>query len=163
MNVERQTTTSKLEPRVAKLELGLDRLTDDVRDLAGVVRKQGANMEQEIQKLVVAVTQASGPRKTDWSTIIAAVMMVMAIGAAVLVPLNQISQDNKREIEKVQTIISDHMKQDGHPVSITSIQRLEDQIKMHNDNDDRKMVEDRNELMQWRQKAMGLNSSSTNK
>ena len=45
-----------LEPRVAKLETGLEILTRDVSNLVVVVRDQSRNIEGEIQKLVVAVT-----------------------------------------------------------------------------------------------------------
>lgn len=128
-----------LEPRVAKLEVGLDRLTEDVRDLAGVVRTQGANVEQEIQKLVVAVTQAQGPRKTDWGVIIAACGLMMAIGSAAFWPLNQQTQDNKTAIEKNLTSITDHQKLDNHPVGAALVQRLEEQIKTHIANNEREL------------------------
>src|SRR5512137_1127620 len=105
-----------LEPRVAKLELGMERLTDDVRDLAQVVRSQGTQMEQEIQKLVVAVTQASGPKKTDWSTIIAGLGLILAIGTAVFWPLNQQVQDLKTQQAANHESMVEHQKLDNHPV-----------------------------------------------
>jgi hypothetical protein len=221
---DRKETVSSipyLEPRVAKLEVGMERLTDDVRDLAGVVRAQGSNMEQEIQKLVVAVTQAAGPRKTDWSTIIAAVMLVLAIGSAAFWPLNQTSQENKQGLVRMEEMIDSHVKVANHPVGEALIQRLEEQLKLVKENHEKDMtahnldarqmhdtlrthfheeldlltktyelqlkaleskvdlhndrlfnrvvkLEDQNrldmerekdELQQWRQKAMGLNSS----
>ena len=84
-----------LEPRVAALEVGLDRLTADVKDLAAVVRVQGQTVRAEIQKLIVAVTQAQAPRRTDWGTVILGCMFILSLGAAVLVPLNNSMQDNK--------------------------------------------------------------------
>lgn len=197
-----------LEPRVAKLEMGMQRLTDDVRDLAHVVRAQGTQMEQEIQKLVVSVTQAAGPRKTEWSTIIAAIMLMLAIGSAVFWPLNQMTQDNKIRIEAYHQSMVEHQKLDLHPVGAALMQRLEEQYKLHTESDNKvhsdlrmysheenaafqkyidekitintkvqdaineriysmiSKLEDHNarltekdmaELMQWRQKAMGLN------
>lgn len=113
-----------LEPRVAKLETSMERLTDDVRDLANIVRTQGTTMEGEIQKLVVAVTQASGPRKTDWSVVISAVLLVMAIGSAVFWPLNQTTQDSKTRIEAYHQSMVEHQKMDMHPVGEAKIQVL---------------------------------------
>lgn len=118
-----------LEPRVAKLEVGMERLTDDVRNLAIVVREQGNQVEQEIQKLVVAVTQAAGPRKTEWSTIIAAAMLVLAIGAAAFWPLNQTVQEQKVFLSTISQKIEDHSKIENHPVGVALINRLEYQIK----------------------------------
>lgn len=120
-----------LEPRVAKLEVGLDRLTDDVRNLALVVREQGSQMEGEIQKLVVAVTQAAGPRKTDWSVVISALLLVMAVGSAVFWPLNQTSQDNKSGLQETDKKLEEHQKMDSHPVGMALIKRVEEQIQNH--------------------------------
>jgi hypothetical protein len=120
-----------LEPRVAKLELGMERLTDDLRDLAQVVRTQGTQIEQDIQKLVIAVTQASGPRKTDWSTIIAAAMLVLTIAGAAFWPLNQQVQELKNQQQLYHDSMIDHQKLDNHPVGTALVQRLEDQLKIH--------------------------------
>lgn len=141
---KRGSYQSHLEPRVAKLEAGMQRLTDDVRDLAQVVRSQGNQMEQEIHKLVVSVTQASGPRKTEWPTIIAAIMLILTIGSAVFWPLNQMTQENKARIEATQQLLMEHQKLNLHPVGAALVQRLEDQIKIHVDNDNRVHDELRN-------------------
>lgn len=97
-----------LEPRVAKLEVGLDRLMEDVRSLASIVRDQGANVEKQLNGLTIAVTQAAGPRKTDWSNIIAGIMLIMAIGSAAFWPLNQSQHNNRNAIEAV----SQHNKEE---------------------------------------------------
>lgn len=120
-----QKDKSYLEPRVAKLEVGLDRLTSDVQNLASIVREQGSQMEGEIQKLVVAVTQAAGPRKTDWSTIIAALMLVMAIGSAVFWPLNQTSQNNKDDLLLLRQELSNHKALNLHPVGEVRVNNME--------------------------------------
>lgn len=120
-----------LEPRVAKLELGMERLTEDVKDLANVVRIQGQTVEQEIQKLVVAVTQASGPKKTDWGTIIAACGLILAIGGAAFWPLNQQVQELKAQQTAYHTSMVDHQKLDNHPVGAALVTRLEEQLKIH--------------------------------
>lgn len=129
-----------LEPRVAKLEVGLDRLTEDVRSLAGIVRDQGSNIEKQLQGLTVAVTQAQAPRKTDWSVIIAAVGLVMAIGAAVMIPINQTAQDNKVQIQQYHTSMVEHMKLDMHPVGLALVQRLEEQLKIHTEQNQKDLM-----------------------
>ena len=105
------TTNKTLEPRVEKLEVGLDRLTYDVRSLAAIVRDQGSNVEKQLNQLTVAVTQAAGPRKTDWTVIISAVFLVLAIGSAVFWPLNQQVSDNKSQLDKVENRLSEADKQ----------------------------------------------------
>jgi hypothetical protein len=101
----------RLEPRVAKLEVGLDRLTDDVKELSSIVRQQGANTDSQIQRLIVAVTEASAPKKTDWPTLIALIMLVMAIGSAVFWPLNQTAQENKVNLERLSQKVEEHQKE----------------------------------------------------
>lgn len=120
-----------LEPRVAKLEVGLDRLTEDLKDLATVVRQQGKSVEAEIQKLVVAVTQAQGPRKTDWGVLIAAAGLFLAIGGAAFWPLNQQVQELKISQTANHQLIVEHQKMDNHPVGTALVQRLEEQLKLH--------------------------------
>jgi len=120
-----------LEPRVAKLEEGMARLTDDIKDLAIIVRTQSTQVEQEIQKLVVAVTQAAGPRKTDWSTVFAGIMLVLAIGSAVFWPLNETSQENKLAVQQVQLQINDHAKLPIHPIGEVLVEHLEERLKTH--------------------------------
>jgi len=178
-----------LEPRVAKLELGMERLTDDVRDLAQVVRSQGQNMEGEIQKLVIAVTQAAGPKKTDWGTIIAGLALIMAIGSAAFWPLNQTVQENKQDLVRYEQKLSDHTQIEMHPVGRALIERLEKQAisqwEEHQkdvldiracienklqplnlrltvlEEQYRKDIErERDELAKWRQKAMGMGDSA---
>lgn len=120
-----------LEPRVAKLEAGLEILTKDVATLASITREQGKNLEHEIQKLTVAVTQASGPRKTDWQTILSAIMLIMAIGSAIFWPLNQTAQNNKNENEALAVKFEEHQKLNLHPVGQALLQRVEEQLKTH--------------------------------
>lgn len=120
-----QKDKAYLEPRVAKLEVGMERLTDDVRNLAMVVREQGSQMEGEIQKLVIAVTQAAGPRKTDWSTIFAGIMLVLAIGSAVFWPLNQTSQNNKDDLLLLRQELSSHKSLNLHPVGEARVDNIE--------------------------------------
>jgi hypothetical protein len=132
MRNNNDTTTVKptqLEPRVAALEVGLDRLTADVKDLANVVRAQGQTVEQEIQKLVVAVTQAQGPKKTDWGTLILGLMLILSLGAAVLVPINNNSSDNKASIQLVDQKFEAHQALAGHPLNTQKIEGLQKDLE----------------------------------
>jgi len=150
----------QLEPRVAKLEVGLDRLTEDVRSLAGIVRDQGANVEKQLQSLTIAVTEAQAPRKTDWSVIISAVLLMMAIGSAIFWPLNQTSQINKEAIDKLEVKFEQHEQLQGHPVGVALIQQLDNRVtnlELQNRTDTER---EKDELTLWRQKSMGLQPSN---
>ena len=145
-----------LEPRVAKLEVGLDRLTEDVRSLAGIVRDQGSNVEKQLQALTVAVTEAQAPRKTDWSLIISGILLMMAIGSAVFWPLNQTSQLNKEAIDGLAIKFETHIQADGHPVGIALINQLNTRVSELESQTRINTERDKNELQLWREKAVGL-------
>lgn len=159
-NVEHDTKTQHLEPRVAKLEGQLDRLTDDVRSLASIVREQGTTVEKQLSELTVAVTQAAGPRKTDWSVIISAVLLVMAIGSAAFWPLNQISQENKVAIEELNKSFQNHEKINIHPVGSVILQRLENKLENYINKQDLKEDEEikrlKEELLLWKSKSLKI-------
>ncbi len=138
--------TSNLEPRVAKLETGLEILTRDVTSLANVVREQSRNIETEIQKLAVAVTQASAPRKTEWPTLIATIMLIMAIGSAVFWPLNQTSANNKAEIHEVRDSIVNHLAQDSHPVTGEILKQMNVRLNKLEANEDQRNKDEIGEL-----------------
>lgn len=151
-----------LEPRVAKLEVGLDRLTEDVRSLASIVRDQGSTVEKQLSELAVSVTQAAGPRKTDWSTIISAILLIMTIGSAIFFPLNQIVQENKIAVENLSNLFHEHEKLDSHPVGNAILNRTERELQnvivkqeMKNEDDLNRL---KDELQMWRLKAMGINT-----
>lgn len=117
-----------LEPRVAKIETGLEIVTRDVTTLGNVVREQSRNIETEIQKLAVAVTQAAAPKKTEWHTLIALAALIMVIGSAIFVPLNQKIQANKEDITAVSTAYHKHETQDGHSVELVEIRELKAKV-----------------------------------
>ncbi len=131
MNYNNETPIPQLEPRVAKLEVGLDKLSDTVKDLAGIVRSQGEMTEKSIQSLTIAVTKAQGPRQTDWGTIISAIFLMLAVGSAVFWPLNKTCEENKDNIKNLQVALENHVKLDMHPVGIALVQRLEERLTNH--------------------------------
>jgi len=129
--VQLQATSDYLEPRVAKLETGLEMLTKDVSNLALIVRDQGNAIEEQIKQLAVDVTRAAAPQKTDWQTLIALVMLVMAIGSAVFWPLNQTAHENKTSLESLEQKFEEHNKLELHPVGKALLGRLEAQLQDH--------------------------------
>lgn len=126
---------ASLEPRVVKLETGLERLAEDMRDLVKVVRDQGSGVEQEIHKLSVLITQASGPRKTDWQMLISLAFLIIAILGAVIFPLNQTVQENKQDIHTMQSVFREHQLLPMHPVGdvrVSNIDKRYDEIASAN-------------------------------
>ena len=117
-----------LEPRVAKLEAGLDILTKNVNDLTVAVRDVSTNLETKIEKLTVAVTEAAAPKKTDRSMIISACLLMMAIGSAVFWPLNQTSQNTKTDLQALELKFEEHQKLTLHPVGAAKIDNLEKDV-----------------------------------
>lgn len=126
-----------LEPRVAKLELGMERITADIKELSGAVASQGERVETQIQQLVIAVTQAQSPKKTDWQTIIAAIALIMAIGSAVFWPLSQQVTEARDELAKYHDSMAQHVKLDMHPVGWALVQRMEQQLQSHISNNEK--------------------------
>ena len=122
---------SQLEPRVAKLETGLDILTQNVQNLTTAVRENSIAMEDKLERITIAVTQAQAPKKTDWSIIISGILLIMAIGSAVFWPLNQTSQNNKADIQSLTLKFEDHQKLNLHPVGAAIIDRIEKKLEDH--------------------------------
>jgi hypothetical protein len=131
--------SNSLEPRVAKLETGLEILTKDVSTLAQIVRDQGTNIERELHQLGVQVSQAAGPRKTEWGLVINFTLLIMAIASAMFWPLNQTAQNTKNELKDTVKAFDDHQKLDNHPVTKVLLNRLEDQLATHIINNDSAM------------------------
>ena len=160
-NMDPNAPSAHLEPRVAKLEVGLDRLTEDVRSLAGIVRDQGANVEKQLQSLTIAVTQAQAPRKTDWNIVISGGLLIMALGSAVFWPLNQTGQNNKDAIDRLTIKFEEHQAQPMHPVGQALMQHLEARVSLIVEQTIRDSERHKDELQGLRDKAMGLNPTCT--
>ena len=134
-------TQAHLEPRVARLEVGLETLTKNVSDLTITIRDNNLEVSRQLAALQVSVTTAAGPKRTDWGVILTAIGLILAIGAAVFVPINNSTKDNKDAILQVQTTMSDHTKMTLHPVGQALVQRLEEQILTHTLLNDKAMKE----------------------
>lgn len=123
-------STSHLEPRVARLETGLESLTKAVNDIATTIRDNNNSTNIKIDALAVGLANAAAPKKTDWGLFIAGIGLILALGAAVLVPLNNSTQDNKQSIEKYHEAMVEHMKLPLHPVGQARIDGMEKAIDL---------------------------------
>lgn len=124
-NIGLETAVAKHESDIAALTRDVGSLSHAVRDLSSVVRSQGERTESQIQQLMVAVTSASGPRKTDWHLVLGSVGLILAIGAAVFSPLQWQLSDNKARIETIDRTIREHQQLQLHPVGLQRIDSLE--------------------------------------
>lgn len=121
-----------LEPRVAKLEAGLEILTKSVSELTMAVRDNNSSMEEKIERITVAVTQAQAPKKPDYSLFVSIAFLILALGSAVFWPLNKTGQDNKDELHTVVQKFEAHQQLNLHPVGSALLQRVEEQLQLHN-------------------------------
>ena len=90
-----------LEPRVARLETGLETLTKNVSDMSISVKENSIVINNKIDNLVVSVTKAQAPKRTDWSLMISLGFLIIAIASAAFWPLHQEAMNNKQLIDKV--------------------------------------------------------------
>ena len=118
-----------VEATVKTLDADLRSVARDVRDLAAVVRGQGENIQIQIQQLMVAVTTAAAPRRTDWAAVlgvgIAAMVLIMAIGAAALSPMYLRINDTQSALLDTEKRLKEHTDLKMHPVSEAKIDYLE--------------------------------------
>lgn len=129
--------TGGLGPRVARVETELEsvakdigNLTTDVRTLANSIRQQGENFETHLRQLHVAVTSAAGPRKTDWSAIISAVGVIVAIGTAAMSPLYLRVGDLQNSVATLSTVVREHIALPMHPVGEARIGFVEEGMRL---------------------------------
>lgn len=125
-----------LEPKVAKLESSVEAISRDVeslsgsvRDLAKTVSEHGDRTDQQIKNLLVAVTSASGPRKTDWSVLVAAAGLILAIGAAAFTPVVLRIDDANAAYRGLESKFSAHEQLQMHPVGKSRVDNLETAMK----------------------------------
>lgn len=125
-------SSSSMEPRVTRVEAQLESvvrdigtLTVNVHELAKAVQEQGENIDSQIKQLSVALVQASGPRKTDWSLVISALGLILTLGAATLSPLYLRLHDTSLSVEKLDDRFTTHERLKLHPVGEARIDMLE--------------------------------------
>lgn len=114
-----------VETRMETVTTSLQNVANDIRDLSAVVRQQGTNIEGQISQLLVAVTQASAPRKTDWQTLIAGVGLILAIGAAAFSPLLLRLNDVQNGLGRLEAREEKHEALPMHPVGMARLDAIE--------------------------------------
>ena len=126
-------THKSIEPRVAKLEGTLEALTSDVRDLAGIVRDQGKQMQVGMERLGLSVERASAPKSVQWFPLIGTVLsvgaLIVSIGAAVLSPMIQRIGVIESAVMKHDDEFHGHEKLTLHPVGAQRIDALEKTVE----------------------------------
>lgn len=125
-----------MEPRVAKLEAGLDLLTKNVSDLTTNVQRIATTIDDKFERLNIGLANAQAPKKTDWSLFISIGFFILALGSAVFWPLNKTAQDNKAEISKCAGELAEHQKLDSHPVSAALLKDIEKVLDLQRSKDD---------------------------
>jgi hypothetical protein len=106
-----------IEPRLATVETQIGSVTgqlrelaNDVRELSNTLRDQGVRVEGEIQKLLVGLTVAAAPRRTDWQAMLTGIGLVLAVGAAALSPIYLRIGDIQDQVVKQEKTISSQSK-----------------------------------------------------
>ena len=129
MDEQNELRLAKAETNIESLARNVTTLSESVRELFGLVRSQGERTEKQIQELLVGVTNASGPRKTDWQLVISAIALILALGAAIFAPLNMRLNDNKAALEKLSDKLDTHVALPSHPVSGVRMDTLAEELR----------------------------------
>lgn len=126
-----------LEPRVATVEsqvesinVSVRELASDIKDLASIIRNQAAETDRQIGQLTVAVANAQAPRKTDWSTLMGGVALMMAIGTAAFSPMLLRINDAQSSISGLDDKLTEHMQLPMHQVGevkVAALERMQDE------------------------------------
>jgi hypothetical protein len=113
-----------LEPRVARLESNLEALTKNIDGLTSNVNQLARTIEDKFSSLQIGLANANAPKATNWGLFISAVGLIFALGAAVLIPLNNATNDNKVRIDSYHQSMVEHQKLDMHPVGQARVDSL---------------------------------------
>ena len=120
------------EPKVAKLEATIEAVTRDIASLTSAVsglgqtvRDLAENTAKHFESLLVSVTAATGPRRTDWQVVIAAGVLVLALSAAVIAPLSQRLNEIQLGHEMLEARFYGHERLPLHPVGATRVDLLD--------------------------------------
>ena len=89
------------------------------------MRENSTAINLKIDNLIVAVTQAQAPKKTDWSVLLTLGFFILALGSAVFYPLNKTAQDNQQEIKDLRASFAEHSRLTLHPVGQFKVEALE--------------------------------------
>jgi hypothetical protein len=123
-------TTTHLEPRVARLETSMEALTRNVDSLSTNVSQLTKTIDEKFSALQVGLANAQAPRRTDWGVLLSAGTLILALGAAVLIPINNASNDNKSSVQRLEQKFDEHAALPLHPIGqalVNGMQKLMDE------------------------------------
>ena len=118
--------------KVAKLEATQEACARDIVNLVAVVHglsttvtNLAQNTSAQIERLAVGLAAATGPRKTDWAVLVAAGVLVLAIGNGALSPITQRVSDLQDNQVRLRQQLEDHKMLPLHPVGQARIDILD--------------------------------------
>lgn len=130
---------TKHESEIVNLTANMASLVINVRELGNTLRAQSEQTAEQIKQLLVNVTTAAGPRKTDWPVLIGLIMLILAVGAYAFKPLDMRIDDllnraaaTAKHTEKqladlhshtvaLETRFDEHQKLELHPVGASKV------------------------------------------
>ena len=156
-------TTVTFEPRLVRLETGMDIVTKQLSELSIIVRDQSRSFETELQKLMIAVTAASGPKKTNWSVVISIAFLILALGSTAFWPIKMMTDTNKESITNLAQKFSEHEK--SLHLGNVDLLNIKQEIELENERVSARLTKletinrdneklDQEELRQWRFKSL---------
>ena len=116
---------ARIETELESVQRDVGIISADVRSLSVAIRQQGDLFTEQLRQLNISVVNAAAPRKLDYSVILTAIALVMAIGAAVLSPIYLQIASLQKIAEAHRDEFVSHSKLDMHPVGLTRINALE--------------------------------------
>jgi len=125
-----RTMTSEIE-RITRLEEGQKALQETVQKLADLqadqAEMQGREHAQTRKEIMILADKFSSSGKPNYSVIISAAVLTMALIGAILSPAHFQIQDNKAKLEKLSDAFIDHKALPVHPVAAAIMAEREKQ------------------------------------
>jgi hypothetical protein len=97
--------------------------------MANAIQRQSEKTDAQMSGLLVAVTNANAPRKTDYNAVIGAGLLILAIGSAAFSPMMLRLNDSQTSIEKLQGKYEMLSERPMTPVTDVRITTMESALK----------------------------------
>ena len=124
---------SKAETLLDGLLKTVDSLASNVQTIATTIREHAETTDKQINSLAVEIIKAGAPKQANWLGLISASVaistLLMAIGAAVLLPLNQRVEMIRNELMNLNAQCREHELLQLHPVGKSRIDALEIELR----------------------------------
>lgn len=119
---------TRLEADIHAVNESVKVISGNVDKLFNIVKQQGEHTADEVQKLMIAITQAAAPKKADMNAVFAGIGVVITIAVLAFTPLwIEVGRGMERDKE-LRIAIDDHSKQELHPVGKAKIEMLTVQL-----------------------------------